>query len=82
MILWFRQEELAKGAGKDPKTGTVAPWFHGEIGRFEFCKLLLTGVISREHAEELLHPRQPGAFLVRVSERIFGYTVSYSKGSH
>lgn len=29
VIEWFKEEEKDQGAGKDPITGKIAPWFHG-----------------------------------------------------
>uniref|UniRef100_A0AAY4D693 SH2 domain-containing protein n=2 Tax=Denticeps clupeoides TaxID=299321 RepID=A0AAY4D693_9TELE len=43
--------------------GFVPDWFHG--------------IISRKAAEELLVPKPPGYFLIRVSESREGYTLSY-----
>ena len=34
-------------------------------------------MISRNEAEALLEAKQKGSFLIRVSERVWGYTVSY-----
>ncbi|XP_035503286.2 hematopoietic SH2 domain-containing protein homolog isoform X1 [Scophthalmus maximus] len=45
------------------RDGIVPEWFHG--------------IISRKTAEELLMPKPPGYFLIRVSETRIGYTLSY-----
>uniref|UniRef100_A0A914EQ57 SH2 domain-containing protein n=1 Tax=Acrobeloides nanus TaxID=290746 RepID=A0A914EQ57_9BILA len=63
IIQWYKREELPNGTGLDPKTNLPARWFHG--------------ILSRAEAENLLADKPSGAFLVRVSERIWGYTVSY-----
>ncbi|XP_066478208.1 SH2 domain-containing protein 4B [Tiliqua scincoides] len=63
IIQWYREEQLPRRAGFERNTNTVAPWFHG--------------IISRQEAEGLLLNKSEGAFLVRVSEKIWGYALSY-----
>lgn len=41
---------------------------------------LLLGVIDRSTADRLLEDKTVGAFLVRLSKRIWGYTVSVRGG--
>ncbi|CAL1540523.1 unnamed protein product [Lymnaea stagnalis] len=62
VISWFQKDEKPKGSGLDPSTGKVAEWFHG--------------IINRSDAEEMLENKKPGSFLIRVSERVWGYTLS------
>ncbi|XP_048107789.1 hematopoietic SH2 domain-containing protein homolog isoform X1 [Alosa alosa] len=45
------------------KNGIIPDWFHG--------------IITRKAAEDLLSPKPPGYFLIRVSESRIGYTLSY-----
>ncbi|XP_062381722.1 SH2 domain-containing protein 4B [Sardina pilchardus] len=63
ILRWFREEQRPKRAGYERNSNTIAPWFHG--------------IISRQESEALLMNAGEGSFLVRVSERIWGYTLSY-----
>uniref|UniRef100_A0A452SQ10 SH2 domain containing 4B n=1 Tax=Ursus americanus TaxID=9643 RepID=A0A452SQ10_URSAM len=63
IVRWFKEEQLPRRAGFERNTKSIAPWFHG--------------IISREDAEDLLENMTEGAFLVRVSDKIWGYTLSY-----
>nr|CAD7198300.1 unnamed protein product [Timema douglasi] len=63
VVEWFRSSEVSRRAGMDQSTNTVVPWFHG--------------LITRQEAESLLSDYSIGSFLVRVSERIWGYAISY-----
>ncbi|XP_030050362.1 SH2 domain-containing protein 4A [Microcaecilia unicolor] len=63
IIRWFKDEQLPLHAGCDKSGDQIAPWFHG--------------IISRQEAEDLLNSAAPGSFLIRVSEKIKGYVLSY-----
>uniref|UniRef100_A0A8C2AHH8 SH2 domain containing 4Bb n=1 Tax=Cyprinus carpio TaxID=7962 RepID=A0A8C2AHH8_CYPCA len=63
IIRWFKEEQRPRRAGYERSSNTIAPWFHG--------------IISRQESEALLANAAEGCFLVRVSERIWGYTLSY-----
>ncbi|XP_013180251.1 PREDICTED: SH2 domain-containing protein 4B-like [Papilio xuthus] len=62
VLEWFKTHELKKGVGLDENNKPV-DWFHG--------------VMSRVEAERALSGRGAGSFLVRVSERVWGYALSY-----
>ncbi|KAM6073492.1 SH2 domain-containing protein 4A [Theristicus caerulescens] len=63
IIKWFKEEQFPLRAGYQRTTDTIAPWFHG--------------ILTSKKAEELLNKTVPGSFLVRVSEKIKGYVLSY-----
>ncbi|XP_044161043.1 SH2 domain-containing protein 4A isoform X2 [Bufo gargarizans] len=63
IIKWFKEEQLPLQAGWDRSGTCMAPWFHG--------------IISRAESEDLLKNQVPGSFLLRVSEKIHGYVLSY-----
>ncbi|NWU71848.1 SH24A protein, partial [Pterocles burchelli] len=63
IIRWFREEQFPLRAGYQKAADAIAPWFHG--------------ILSSKKAEELLDKTVPGSFLVRVSEKIKGYVLSY-----
>ncbi|NWU51216.1 SH24A protein, partial [Dromas ardeola] len=63
IIKWFKEEQFPLRAGYQKTKDTIAPWFHG--------------ILTSKKAEELLNKTSPGSFLVRVSEKIKGYVLSY-----
>ncbi|XP_071664368.1 SH2 domain-containing protein 4A isoform X1 [Patagioenas fasciata] len=66
IIRWFKEEQFPLRAGYQKSTDTIAPWFHG--------------ILTSKKAEELLNRTAPGSFLIRVSEKIKGYVLSYRSG--
>uniref|UniRef100_A0ACB8FT89 SH2 domain-containing protein 4A n=2 Tax=Sphaerodactylus townsendi TaxID=933632 RepID=A0ACB8FT89_9SAUR len=63
IVQWFKEDQLPLRAGLERAAGHVAPWFHG--------------ILATKEAEELLSNAVPGTFLIRVSEKIKGYVLSY-----
>lgn len=64
IIRWFKEEQLPFRAGYQKNSDTIAPWFHG--------------ILTLKKANELLSSAgTPGSFLIRVSEKIKGYALSY-----
>ncbi|CAG5114532.1 unnamed protein product [Candidula unifasciata] len=63
IVDWFVKEEKDRVRVLDPATRSIVPWFHG--------------IITRADSEKLLLDKPKGTFLVRVSERVWGYTLSY-----
>lgn len=63
VIDWMKDVEIPRGAPFLTGTSNIAPWFHG--------------IITRQQAEDILTKQPPNAFLIRVSEKVWGYAVSY-----
>lgn len=63
VVKWYRDEEFSKGCGINGEDGKAFQWFHG--------------LVTRLDAEDLLLDEPRGTFLVRVSEKIWGYAISY-----
>jgi len=63
VIEWFRAKEIPRRAGFEQNKNAIAAWFHG--------------LITRQEAEILLNKEPVGSFLVRISERIWGYAITY-----
>ncbi|XP_008586397.1 PREDICTED: SH2 domain-containing protein 4A [Galeopterus variegatus] len=64
IIRWFKEEQVPLRAGYQKTCDTIAPWFHG--------------ILTLKRANELLSMTGvPGSFLIRVSERMRGYALSY-----
>mmetsp|Transcript_35727 Transcript_35727/g.93386 ORF Transcript_35727/g.93386 Transcript_35727/m.93386 type:complete len:1264 (-) Transcript_35727:548-4339(-) len=66
VVRWWVKIERQKGFHVDEE-GNVYPWFHG--------------LISRTEAEDYLFDQPNGAFLIRVSERVNGYALSFRHGN-
>ncbi|XP_071442589.1 SH2 domain-containing protein 4B-like [Hetaerina americana] len=62
IIEWFHKKEIPRRAGLNYQN-KVENWFHG--------------LITRAEAEMLMNDKPSGAFLVRVSEKIWGYAITY-----
>ncbi|CAH0563906.1 unnamed protein product [Brassicogethes aeneus] len=62
VVEWYKKYEKARMAGLD-SDGNLQNWFHG--------------LITRTEAEKLLLDQPHGTFLVRLSERVWGYAISY-----
>ncbi|CAF1441452.1 unnamed protein product [Rotaria sordida] len=64
---WFYTNEIPYGTFRS-SNGQIYPWFHG--------------IISRAYTEQLLSSKPVGSYLIRVSEKIFGYVLSYLASDH
>lgn len=63
VVQWYETDEYGRGCGIDPDTGRPYRWFHGLVRRID--------------AEHRLANEPAGTFLVRLSEKIWGYAISY-----
>ncbi|XP_050677202.1 SH2 domain-containing protein 4B-like [Leptidea sinapis] len=62
VLEWFKSHEQKRGVGLDENNKPV-DWFHG--------------LISRVEAERMVNESGEGSFVVRLSERVWGYAISY-----
>lgn len=63
IVRWYKEEQLHLRAGFEKSMDRIAPWFHG--------------ILTTKKAEDLLRGLVPGSFLIRISEKIKGYVLSY-----
>lgn len=64
MIQWYHKIEIGKGSGLESIISRLpCKWFYG--------------LMSRTEAERILETEPLGTFLVRLSEKIWGYAISY-----
>lgn len=63
VVQWYETDEYGRGSGIDAETGRPCRWFHGLVRRID--------------AEQRLANEPAGTFLVRLSEKIWGYAISY-----
>lgn len=83
---------LLRLLGKRTVRGMEVPWtsfradflwellcqvLHKYFSPFSFVFWFWTGILTSKKAEELLNKTVPGSFLIRVSEKIKGYVLSY-----
>ena len=64
---WFITSEIPYSSFRS-SNGQIYPWFHG--------------IISRPYAEQILCRQLVGSYLIRISEKIFGYVLSYHASDH
>lgn len=80
VVAWFKEIEGPKGVGKEAD-GSISIWFHGTSDNIIRSVILMylddiAGKIGRESANRVLEKQPIGSFLVRLSAKLWGYTVS------
>ena len=80
VVDWFRDIEAPKGVGRE-RDGSISIWFHGMLqfltsSRVRCFDFSLPGKVGRETAMRVLENGVIGSYLVRLSAKLWGYTVS------
>lgn len=89
-MTWFRESEAPRGRCRE-RDGSISLWFHGRTSTAvpqhiidsEHALMLIlyslycmSGRLGRVPAETLLEKKSVGSYLVRLSVKIWGYTIS------